>query len=329
VQRGGKSLVHQLQRGEPMVRETARTLIVGADGFLGRNLVNHFEERGWPFHPIGRAAGDLTDWSTVAAAFRAASYCDRILHVVTRQRTGQAQYGMAGTLLAVNARIHLNVLEAWRQFQPQAKLVSTGSSCAYPERDRPIPESDFQSGPVHNSVRGYALAKQLLAVGAETFAAEFGLRHLHCILATLYGPCDHKEPDRSHFMGGMIERAVAEMRQGNREFTVWGHPDTVRDLLYVDDQIDAILTADRHFENTILNCTGNRPVRIGEAAEAVVTALCWDAKPTYPPDSFQGAAYKSIDSARFLEATGWRSRVALVDGIRRVLAADYGLEVPK
>jgi len=312
-----------------MVPEVVRTLIVGADGFLGRNLVHYFEERGWPFQAIGRAAGDLTDWSTVAAVFRSAPSCDRILHVVTRQRTGQVQYGMAGTLLAVNARIHLNVLEAWRQFQPQAKLVSTGSSCAYPERDRPILENEFQTGPVHDSVRGYALAKQLLAVGAETFAAEFGLRHLHCILATLYGPYDHKEPGRSHFMGGMMDRAVTEMRQGKRAFTVWGHPDTVRDLLYVDDQIDAILTADRHFENTILNCTGNRPIRIGEAAEAVMTALCWNAKLVYTPGSFQGAAYKSIDSTLFLKTTSWRPRVALVDGIRRVLVVDYGLKVPK
>ena len=77
----------------------------------------------------------------------------------------QIQLGIQADLLVVNARIHLNVLEAWRQHQPQAKLISTGSSCVYPELDRPISEADFQAGPMHPSVRGYGLAKQMLAVG--------------------------------------------------------------------------------------------------------------------------------------------------------------------
>src|SRR2546430_14991078 len=88
----------------------------------------------------------------------------------TKQRTGQVQFGIQGDLLAVNARIHLNVLEAWRQFQPRAKLISTGSSCVYPELDHPIGEAAFQSGPMHASVRGYGLAKQMLAVGSEAYA---------------------------------------------------------------------------------------------------------------------------------------------------------------
>lgn len=307
----------------PFAGET--TLVLGSDGFLGRNVLRYFAERGWPVHAAGRAAGNLEDWPTVEALFRLAPKVDRILHLVTHQRTGQVQYRMAATLLNVNARIHLNVLEAWRRCQPQAKLISTGSSCIYPEVDYPIPESLFQAGPVHESVRGYALAKQLLAVGADTYAAEFGLAHLHCILATLYGPHDHTEPDRSHFMGGMIDRAVREMREGRSEFTVWGHPATVRDLLYVDDQIEAILAADRHFSNRLLNCTGNVPVSIGEAADAVMKALGWDARITYPPGTFRGAAYKSLDSTVFLEATGWRPKVSLAEGIRQVLVANYGL----
>lgn len=300
------------------------TLILGADGFLGANFRRYFEERGWPVIPVGRAAGDLSDWSVVERIFRSAPPVGRILHLVTRQRTGQIQYGMQGSLLAVNARIHLNILEGWRLFQPQAKLVSTGSSCAYPESDDPIPEAAFQTGPLHPSVRGYGLAKQVLAVGSDTYAAEFGLSYLHCILATVYGPHDHKEPDRSHFMTGMIDRAVAEKRAGVQEFTVWGDPGTVRDLLYVDDQIAAVLAAERQFSNTMINATANQPVSIGQAAEAIVAALDWPAKIVYPDGTFRGTARKTLDSSRFLAATRWRPQVDLRTGISRVLASDYG-----
>ena len=282
--------------------------VLGADGFLGGHMVRILRDRGAVVHAVGRDAGDFTDPEVVNRTLQGAPEADRIFHLVTRQRTGAVQYGIQGELLATNARIHLNVLEAWRRFQPQAKLVSSGSSCAFPERDEPIVEADFQAGPMHESVRGYGLAKQLLAVGSETYGAQYGLKWLHLILATVYGPGDHHEPDRSHFMTGMIHRAIAEKRAGASEFTVWGQPDTTRDLLYVDDQIDAMLAADEVFENTILNCRANAPVTIHECAEAILQALEWQVPIVYPAGTFQGASRKTIDAARFLTGTNWRQR---------------------
>ena len=233
---------------------------------------------------------------------------------MTRQRTGQVQYGIQGELLAVNARIHLNVLEAWRLYQPQAKLISTGSSCVFPELSRPITEQDFQTGPMHESVRGYGLAKQLLAVGSETYASQYGLKYLHVILATIYGPHAHKEPDRSHFMTGMIDRAVKEMRTGAGLFTVWGEPETVRDLLYVDDQIEAILAANSAFENRMLNCTSGAPVTIDQCARAIREALGWQAEISYPAGTFRGPhKITSIRRPSFRRPAGrreWPSRTA-------------------
>lgn len=297
-------------------------LIVGGDGFLGRNLKIHLSRLGRRFVSIDRDDGDLVDMATVNRLFAAAPPVDRIFHVVTCQRTGPVQFGIQGELLAINARIHLNVLDAWRQRQPQAKLISTGSSCAYPELDEPIREEHFQTGPAHPSVRGYALAKQVLAIGSACYAEQYGLRYLHCILATMYGPHDHHDADRSHFMGAMIDRAAREKAAGATHFSVWGAPDTTRELLYVTDQIDGILAADAVFENETLNCAANAPITINDAAEAILTALEWPAKIVYPPGTFQGAARKVLDSSRFLDATGWRPKVRLVDGIRAVLAAD-------
>lgn len=299
-------------------------MVLGSDGFLGRHMARMLGERGAAVHAVGRDAGDFADASTVDGVFAAAPKVERIYHLITRQRTGQVQYGIQGELLQCNARIHLNVLEAWRRHQPQAKLVSTGSSCAFPEYDQPIKETDFQAGPMHDSVRGYGLAKQLLAVGSEAYASQYGLTYLHLFLATVYGPHDHKAPDRTHFMTGMIDRAVREQREGAPAFTVWGDPGTVRDLLYVDDQIAAILAADEAFENERLNCSSNAPVTIDDCARGIRDALRWQADIVYPPDTFKGAGYKTLDASRFLEATGWKPRVGLEDGVQRVLAADYG-----
>ncbi len=302
------------------------TIVLGADGFVGRHLVAMWRARGWPVYPVGRDAGDFTDPAIPDHVLRSAPQAARILHAITKQRTGAIQYELQGELLRDNAHIHLNVLEAWRHHQPQAKLISLGSSCIYPESDQPIPETAFRTGPPHPSVRGYALAKEVLVTGCETYGSQYGLRWLHCVLATMYGPGAHTETHRSHFMAALIARAAAASRSGARAFEVWGNPDTVRDLLYVEDQIDAVIAADAAFENRIVNCASNAPVTIGACAQAIREALAWDAPIEHPPGSFQGTSFKSIDSSRFLAATAWRPRVPLAEGVRRVLAADFAGE---
>lgn len=301
----------------------ADDIVLGADGFLGRNLEAYLAAHGRRVARIGRADGDLSDASTMERVFSVAPKAQRIFHVVTRQRTGAVQYDQQGELLAINTRIHLNVLEAWRRHQPQAKLISTGSSCAYPQSDAPLPEEAYQTGRLHPSVKGYGLAKQVLATGAQAYAEQYGLRHLHCILATLYGPHDHVAPDRSHFLGAMMHRAVAEMNAGQTTFSVWGDAGAVREALYVEDQIEAILAADAAFENEILNCAANTPVTVGEAASAILEALDWRATIVSPENSFQGTNYKVLDSSRFLQRTRWRPRFGLVEGFRRLYEAEY------
>jgi GDP-L-fucose synthase len=298
-----------------------RVLVLGADGFVGRNLVRWLERQGYPFHPIGKAAGDLTDPTVADAAFKAAPACDLIVHAVTRQRTGPVQLEIQGELLSINARLHLNVLEAWRQHQPQAMLLSTGSSCTYPESETPITEDMFGQPPLHPSVRGYAQAKMILARGSEFYGEQYGLRWLHCILATLYGPYDHTAPDRSHFFGAMLNRAVREKAEGAERFTVWGSPDVVRELLYVEDQIEALMVARGAFENRILNCAANAPISIGEAAEAIRATLKWDARIEYPQGTFVSTPRKVLDSSVFLEGAGWSPRWSLPAGIEATLSA--------
>ena len=295
------------------------SLILGADGFVGRNLARWMDVRGYPYVAIGRDAGDLADPGVADSAFRPP--CARVFHLVTRQRTGAVQLGMQGELLAINARLHLNVLDAWRLYQPQAKLIAPGSSCTYPESDSATPETLFGAPGAHPSVMGYACAKTVLATGLRVYGQQYGLRWLHAVFATLYGPHDHTAPDRSHFMGALITRAMAEKAQGASAFTVWGSPDVVREVLYVDDQIEALVAADAQFENRVLNVAANLPITVGDAARATLKALQWEAPLHHPQGSFAGAPFKMLDSALFLDRTGWRPRIALEEGIRLTVEA--------
>ena len=301
-------------------------IVIGGSGFVGQNLSRFFEGRKIPFATVMRSDADLRDRAAAMSLFARLPKATRIFHVATFQRTGDIQYKIPATLFDTNLHIHANVLEAWATYQPQAKLISTGSSCTYPEYDVPMDEGLFGVGPFHDSARGYGMAKMALARGSEVYGSQYGLKWLHCVLATLYGPHDHLAPDRSHFFGGMVARAIQELRAGKSEFSVWGSPETVRECLYVDDQIEAILAADAAFENTVINCAANQPITIGHAAEAILRALQWDAKIVYPSGTFMGTRRKVLDSGKFLCKTGWSPRIGLEEGIR-LLAEDLKFRV--
>jgi GDP-L-fucose synthase len=85
-------------------------------------------------------------------------------------------------------------------------------------------------------------------------------------------------------------------------------------VLYVDDQIEAILTADASFENMVLNCAANRPITIGQSAEAIIKAMRWNTGIVYPNGTFCGANRKILDSRKFLAATGWKPKISLDEG---------------
>ena len=95
--------------------------------------------------------------------------------------------------------------------------------------------------------------------------------------------------------------------------------------IHVDDQIDAILAADRAFDNEILNCAANTPVTVEAVARAALAALDWSVPLVSPPGSFQGAAYKMLDSTRFLDRTGWQPRTPLEEGLSTLVAVEYAV----
>lgn len=306
-----------LQQLDSLYRQKP-SIITGADGFIGKHLVAYFKQRDWPVLPLGRAAADLTERAQVLNLFKDLPQAGRLFHLATFQRTGNIQYAIPADLLTINTRIHLNVLEAWAEHQREAKLVAASSSCAYPVMLDPIPETAFQSGSLHEAVRGYGLAKQVLVRGAETYATQYKLKSLCCVFATVYGPQDYVAAERSHFVGGMMARALADHAAGKKEMLVYGTPQTQREVLYVTDQIAAMLAADAAFDQGIVNCAANQPITLLEMAQAMQTVIGWDAPIVFPPSTATGPDRKQLDSGLFLEKTGWRPRVALLDGLMQL-----------
>ena len=302
-----------------MFWENKRVLISGGTGFIGKNLVQKLTRKNAKPIPFGRSICDLTKMNEVEEYFSKLHEIDMVIHLATYQRTGDIQYKIQGKQFYTNTLINFNLLNAWRNYLPEAKLLSTGCSCSYPEKNNAISEDNYWEGKLNDSVEAYGFVKKLIQVGQKVYAKQFGLKSVHVILSTVYGPDDNYEDGKSHFIAALIKRIIEAKRNSSPEVVVWGDGSQVRECLYIDDQIDALLIAAETLELELINVGGNIHYTIKKVAETIKDVVGYEGRLVYDHNKFTGAQYKVLDSKRFKELTNWVPKETLKSGIEKTV----------
>jgi CDP-paratose 2-epimerase len=136
-------------------------------------------------------------------------------------------------------------------------------------------------------------------------------------MSCTYGPHQHGNEDQ----GWVAHFAICALE--GREITVYGDGCQVRDILYVDDLVDAMLLARER-----VDAVAGLAFNMGGGAEHAVSLvevldLLADLGGVAPEFSSAETRtgdqrYYVADSRRFRAATGWRPRVGAAEGIERL-----------
>lgn len=298
-------------------------LITGGTGFIGKNLARILTDRAIRYRVFNRRECDLRNEEQTFAFFRKLEKFDRIFHMAAIQGGGAPEFqkGMAAALVHDNVKIHANTMEAWRLYQPQAKFIFVGTSCAYPASMSLLHEPDFHNGPVDESVFYYANTKRMADVGLRAYRLQYNLKYVHVIYATPFGPNDYfGDPVRTHVMAALIVKFIKAKEHHEPQVEIWGDGTQIRELLYVDDQIDAMLLAAEHFENEIVNISNGIGYTIREVAEIIRDAVGYQGNLFFNKDRYTGVKYKVLDNKRFIAKTDWKPKYTLRQGIERTVA---------
>ncbi|HEX2061483.1 MAG TPA: NAD-dependent epimerase/dehydratase family protein [Thermoanaerobaculia bacterium] len=324
-------------------------LITGGCGFVGTNLAHRLLSEGQRvcvFDNLSRAGvernldwlrqthgndlivkiGDTRDATAVRDAVRRAS---AVYHLA-------AQVAVTTSLsdpvadFEVNARGTLNVLEAIRNSIQKPPLFFTSTNKVYggledvrmkdePLRYRPRAEKIALNGiseerplDFHSP---YGCSKGTADQYVRDYARSYGLDTVVFRMSCIYGPHQFGTEDQgwvAHFL----------IRALNREpITIYGDGKQVRDILYVEDLVEAFLLASEHIDV----CSG-RAFNIGGGAENTISLrellemirkfdgraprVDWSAWRT------GDQKYYVSDTSLFRELTGWAPRVRAAEGIR-------------
>jgi GDP-L-fucose synthase len=210
-------------------------ILLGANGFVGKNIASIFNNAKIPFIPISRIEGvDLRDKQQTIDSFKK-SKPDIIINCAAH--VGSLNYVtiQAADVISDNIKMILNLYEAINVVNKDCLIINPIANCAYPAVDEKFEEDDLWKGPVHPSVLSYGGAKRLLLLVAKSFEMQFNITTINLIVPNMYGPFDSSDPNKAHALNALISRFVKANESKNFEIKLWGTGVAIREWLYAED----------------------------------------------------------------------------------------------
>lgn len=296
------------------MNETARVLVTGGSGFIGRRLVEALRVSGrYEVLAPTRVEVDLEAPGVENEIVRLRP--DGLFHLAAYFGGVHFVRANSGSVARRSAIVNRAVMFAANRL-PGLRVVVAGSACMYPSSlVVPGVEPEALVGAMHESVSLFGETKRELA--------RWALRHGHTvpIFSTVYGPGDCiQDPLRCHFLGGLLGRIEAARLAGAGAVDVWGTGRSVRDIVYVDDAVSALVHLFEEPHCGAFNvASDDMPRSIADYAQAVCAAVGYEGDLRFDPALPDGQHYKALDT-RKIRATGWRPATPLDAGLRATVA---------
>ena len=291
-------------------------LVTGATGFLGTALCRALEARGHGVVRLGSRDADLTRYGSLER-FSVASY-DAIYHLAAWTQAGDFCLYHPGEQWIINQQINANVLTWWKERQPKAKLISMGTSCSYPP-ELELDEENYLEGRPIESLFTYGMTKRMLYVGLLALQKQFGLRYLHLVPSTLYGPGYHTDGRQMHFIFDLIRKILRGKLYGD-SVVLWGDGHQRRELVYVDDFVNAAIGLADMEDNNLINIGAGEDHSIRDFASMICNEVTFDfGKIEFDTTRYVGARSKCLRVERLRKLLPGMQQTPLKEGIRRTV----------
>ena len=324
------------------------SLITGGSGFVGINLAHRLISDGgtvyvfdnlsrsnvarnlsWLTHLHSRhAIVEIEDIRDQAALRRVVSHVDQVFHFA-------AQVAVASSIehprtdFDVNVVGTLNLLEELRMVPNPPRLIYTSTNKVYGSLDHiPLGIEGKRYRRTDNCDRGidetmqldfqspYACSKGAAEQYVLDYQRTFGLRTAVFRMSCIYGPHQFGTAEQG-WVAHMISRAIL-----GRPVTIYGNGCQVRDLLFIDDLVDAFLLAQQ-----CIDTISGQAFNIGGGPENTLSLLeltdllqefGTTPKVTFSPWRQGDQKYYVSDTRKFGSLTGWAPRVGPKQGVRAV-----------
>lgn len=217
-----------------------------------------------------------------------------------------------------NLMIEANIIHA-AHINKVEKLLFLGSSCIYPKMaPQPLKEEYLLTGELEPTNEPYAIAKIAGIKLCESYRKQYGCNFISAMPTNLYGPNDNYDLNNSHVLPALLRKFHTAKLNGDKEVIVWGSGKPMREFLYVDDLAEACLFLMQEYNGEEwMNMGTGKDVTIGELAQTIKKITGFEGELVFDASKPDGTPRKLMDVSR-LKKAGWKYKVELEDGIRKV-----------
>ena len=161
----------------------------------------------------------------------------------------------------------------------------------------------------------YALAKIAGIEIGRSLNLQYGNEVINLMPTNLYGPNDNFSEDESHVIPGLVRRMHNAKLHKEKEFSIWGTGNPLREFLYVDDLADAInFLIDKPVDTDLLNVGSGIEISIKDLAYKIKEIIDYEGELIFDKSMPDGNPRKLIDSSK-LNALGWKPSISLENGL--------------
>lgn len=309
-----------------------RVLITGGMGFLGSALAISLARLGAnvmivdnmltghggnPFNiaPIReRVHVSYTDVRDVSAMNYVVREQDYVFHLA-----GQVDHVLSLTDpfpdIDINIRGTATVMEAIRRYNPSARVIYTGTRGEYGETPHlPVPETAPTMPKALQEISNLT-AEKIVAM----YDSVHHVRSIMLRLTNIYGPRAQMKHPRYGVVNWFVRLAIDD-----GAIQVFGDGQIIRDFLYVDDCIDALIQCalcDDAYGH-VFNVASGIPLNFRTLAESLIEVAGsgrWEFAPFTPERAAQEPGDFYADVSKIERIVGWVPRIALREGLQRTL----------
>jgi GDP-L-fucose synthase len=212
-----------------------KIILLGATGFVGKNVASVLAKANISFIPVSRSVGvDLTSMSETRGCFKKIKP-DIIINCAAHVGSLNYVTVQAADVISDNLKMILNMYQAIAEINKSCLIINPIANCAYPPLDEIFMEDDIWKGPIHPSVLSYGGSKRSLLLLSKCFEMQYDIKTINLIVPNMYGPFDSTDPNKAHALNALVSKFVKGKESDNHEIKLWGSGVAIREWLFAED----------------------------------------------------------------------------------------------
>ncbi|MCF6276320.1 MAG: GDP-L-fucose synthase [Candidatus Magasanikbacteria bacterium] len=297
------------------MEKSSKIYIAGHKGMVGSAIVRNLKSKGYNNLIFSTSSElDLRDKKAVESFFQKEKP-EYVFMAAAKVGGILANQENKADFFYDNMSIEMNIIHS-SHLNGVKKILFLGSSCIYPKfAEQPIKEEYLMTGKLEETNNAYAVAKIAGIQMCKSYYEQYGLKYIAVMPCNLFGPGDNFDLNTSHVLPSLLRKVVEAKEHGDKEITMWGTGEPMREFLYIDDVGEAcVFLMESGVENELLNLGMGEDIKIKDLLKLICEIVGFGGEIKNDLSKPDGTPKKLLDVSK-LHSLGWKHKVSLREGI--------------